>query len=54
MLTFRAACAGATENREDLTLLLRAWSHGDRDALERLTPVIYRELRALTRSKLDR
>ena len=31
----------------DLTTLLRAWSAGDRDALEALTPLVYGQLRAL-------
>src|SRR3954468_20871302 len=28
----------------DVTALLRAWSEGDRDALDRLLPAVYREL----------
>jgi RNA polymerase sigma factor (TIGR02999 family) len=31
----------------DVTTLVRAWSQGDRDALERLLPVVYDELRRL-------
>jgi RNA polymerase sigma factor (TIGR02999 family) len=31
----------------ETTLLLRAWAGGDRDALERLTPRVYHELRRL-------
>jgi RNA polymerase sigma factor (TIGR02999 family) len=38
----------ATE-RTDLTGLLRAWSAGDEDALEQLTPLVYDELRAHAR-----
>ncbi len=34
---------------EDVTRLLLAWSHGDRDSAERLVPVIYDELRAIAR-----
>ena len=30
-----------------VTLLLRAWAHGDREALDRLTPIVYGELRRL-------
>src|ERR1700735_2250147 len=34
--------------------LLRAWGDGDRDALDRLTPVVYNELRRLARSYMRR
>jgi RNA polymerase sigma factor (TIGR02999 family) len=33
----------------EITTLLKAWSHGDRTALDRLTPVVYQELRRLAR-----
>jgi RNA polymerase sigma-70 factor (ECF subfamily) len=33
----------------DITLLLRAWSEGDQTALERLTPIVYKELHRLAR-----
>jgi RNA polymerase sigma-70 factor, ECF subfamily len=36
----------------DVTGLLRAWGGGDRRALERLTPIIYEELRRLARRLL--
>jgi len=36
----------------DVTGLLRAWGHGDRGALERLTPIVYEELRRLARRYL--
>jgi|SRR6516225_902071 len=32
---------------EDITRLLRAWSEGDESALEKLTPLVYRELHRL-------
>jgi RNA polymerase sigma factor (TIGR02999 family) len=32
---------------EDVSTLLQAWSHGDREALDRLTPIVYRELHHL-------
>lgn len=32
------------ESAHDVTQLLRAWSEGDQDALEKLTPLVYREL----------
>lgn len=31
----------------DISVLLRAWSEGDQSALERLTPIVYQELRRL-------
>lgn len=34
---------------EEISTLLRAWSDGDRSALERLTPIVYEELRRLAR-----
>ena len=37
-----------------VTQLLVAWSHGDRAALEELTPHVYRELHSLARSYLRR
>jgi RNA polymerase sigma-70 factor, ECF subfamily len=33
----------------DVTQLLRAWSDGDRDALDRLTPIVHTELQRLAR-----
>jgi RNA polymerase sigma factor (TIGR02999 family) len=33
----------------EISTLLRAWSDGDRGALERLTPIVYQELRRLAR-----
>jgi RNA polymerase sigma factor (TIGR02999 family) len=38
--------------RGDITQLLIAWSNGDRDALNRLTPLVYDELRRIARSRL--
>ena len=37
---------------EDLTLLLKRWRQGDRDALERLMPLVYEELRRIARHYL--
>jgi RNA polymerase sigma-70 factor (ECF subfamily) len=34
--------------------LLRAWSDGDKTALDRLTPIVYQELRCLARRYLQR
>jgi RNA polymerase sigma factor (TIGR02999 family) len=36
-------------SQDDVTAILRAWSEGDRQALDRLTPIIYDELRRLAR-----
>jgi RNA polymerase sigma factor (TIGR02999 family) len=33
----------------EISLLLHAWSEGDRDALEKLTPIVYQELHRLAR-----
>ena len=39
---------------QEITVLLRRWSHGDRVALEELTPLVYRELRLLADGYLRR
>ena len=36
----------------DVTQLLQAWRHGDGQALERLTPMVYRELHRLAHSAM--
>lgn len=41
-------------DRPPITVLLRAWAQGDRAALDRLTPVIYDELRRLARAYMRR
>ncbi len=38
----------------EITLLLRAWSHGDDHALEQLTPLVYNELKRLARAYMAR
>lgn len=43
-----------TESPEELTQLLRGWQQGDRDAVERLMPLIYRELRKMAHRFLQR
>ena len=45
--------AALPEPRE-VTALLRDWSGGDREALERLMPLVYGELRRLAASYLRR
>jgi len=42
----RTSCSGSDETSET-TQLLRAWAKGDRGALERLTPRVYRTLRRI-------
>jgi RNA polymerase sigma-70 factor (ECF subfamily) len=39
---------------DDISTLLRAWSGGDQSALERLTPIVYEELRRLARRYMKR
>lgn len=39
---------------DQVTTLLEKWSHGDRDALEQLIPIVYSELRNLAASYLRR
>ena len=41
-----------SSSSRDVTGLLRAWGNGDRGALERLTPIVYEELRRLARRYL--
>ena len=43
-----------TSSPEEITDLLVAWSQGDQQALERLAPLVERELRRLARSYLRR
>jgi len=40
------------DKTSETTLLLRAWAGGDRDALERLTPRVYRTLRRIAGAHL--
>ena len=44
----------AHPSTKDVTELLRAWSGGDRAALERLTPIIHAELHRLARVYMSR
>jgi len=41
--------ASASGNSHEITELLVAWRNGDQQALEKLTPLVYRELRRLAR-----
>jgi len=45
---------GVASSSSDVTALLQAWSEGDRGALDRLTPIVYDELRRLARRYLRR
>src|SRR6185295_13220865 len=40
---------GDTNSPTDVTQLLLAWNKGDRQALDRLMPLVYRELRRMAR-----
>ena len=40
-------------SRDEITLLLHAWGNGDRAALDKLVPVVYRELRRLARHYMN-
>lgn len=41
------ATRSGKEDAGDISVLLRAWSDGDQTALDRLTPIVYKELRRL-------
>ncbi len=43
-----------TPPRGEVSQLLRAWSEGDRSALDKLTPIVYDELRRLARRYMRR
>src|SRR5262245_4438051 len=45
---------GATLTREEVTLLLQAWSQGDASAPEKLAPLIYSELQRLAKRSMRR
>lgn len=44
----------ATPSAHEVTELLQAWSAGEREALERLTPIVQAELRRIARRYLSR
>src|SRR5712692_4035650 len=48
------AIQDAESSRSDISGLLRAWTEGDQNALEKLTPVVYNELRRLARRYMAR
>jgi len=41
-------------NEDEISRLLRAWSDGDKSALDGLTPIVYEELRHLAHHYMDR
>ncbi|HTT65942.1 MAG TPA: sigma-70 family RNA polymerase sigma factor [Bryobacteraceae bacterium] len=41
-----------TAGPEQITNLLKAWERGDESALERLTPIVYAQLRRIARSQM--
>ena len=43
-----------TVEQHEVTELLASWGHGDRSALDRLTPILYEELRRLAAAHLRR
>ena len=44
----------AESNTQEVSTLLRAWSGGDQNALEKLTPIVYEELHKLARRYMRR
>ena len=44
----------STPSIQEITLLLRAWGEGDKKSLERLTPLVYEELRRVARQFMAR
>ncbi|MEJ2007545.1 MAG: sigma-70 family RNA polymerase sigma factor [Acidobacteriota bacterium] len=45
---------GREPSAHDVTLLLRAWSDGKKEALDRLTPLVYRELHLIAQRLMAR
>ena len=43
-----------SESAPDITLLLNRWAQGEREALDRLMPLVYNELRRLANDYLQR
>ena len=48
------ADAAVTSSREHVTQLLVDWGHGNKEALDKLTPIVYAELHKLAESYLRR
>src|SRR5438105_4318211 len=47
------AAATRPVDPQEVTELLAGWSHGDRAALEKLTPLVYEELRRLAHHYME-
>jgi RNA polymerase sigma factor (TIGR02999 family) len=43
-----------TSSPQDVSQLLRAWSNGDKTALDKLMPLVYEELRQMAKRYMDR
>jgi len=43
-----------TPASQEVSQLLRAWSNGDQDALDKLMPLVYEELRRMAKRHMDR
>ena len=54
MVAASQAVVVALSSPSDVTLLLRQWSEGDQEALNRLIPLVYAELRRLAHQRLRR
>ncbi len=52
--SFGAVKGGMTSSPHEITGLLRAWSEGDAQALEKLTPLVYEELHRTARRYMAR
>jgi RNA polymerase sigma-70 factor, ECF subfamily len=50
----RVTKPGETAPDGDVSILLRAWSEGDQSALDKLTPIVYDELRRLAQHYMSR
>ena len=46
--------SGSTPSKQAITVLLRAWGEGDEQSLEKLTPLVYAELRRVARRFMAR
>ncbi|HXR37800.1 MAG TPA: sigma-70 family RNA polymerase sigma factor [Terracidiphilus sp.] len=46
--------SGRTPSKQAITVLLRAWGEGDEQSLEKLTPLVYAELRRVARRFMAR
>jgi RNA polymerase sigma factor (TIGR02999 family) len=46
--------SGRTPSKQAITVLLRAWGEGDEQSLEKLTPLVYAELRRVARQFMAR